>query len=248
MERTHLIRFFLMTLSLMTLNARGCSSSVKNASLYTYVDKFCHKPDVVFLQETSVLDNHFSSWNSWHNYTPFCNPSPSRGSGVTTLIKNNITVLETASVFDGYVTFSKIAHNDVIFYLYNILIPQADSDASKAIDLFLKHSDSRSDGVIIVGGDFNCTFDPELDRLGIRTEHRPKISMALENVLENLSLYDVWRRRKPAEKSTPGTELIPPASMAFQKPDWTVFIFPLPFCPPSPCVKFFPVLCQTTRL
>ena len=200
MERTHLIRFFLMTLSLMTLNARGCSSSVKNASLYTYVDKFCHKPDVVFLQETSVLDNHFFSWNSWHNYTPFCNPSPSRGSGVTTLIKNNITVLETASVFDGYVTFSKIAHNDVIFYLYNILIPQADSDASKAIDLFLKHSDSRSDGVIIVGGDFNCTFDPELDRLGIRTEHRPKISMALENVLENLSLYDVWRRRNPAEK------------------------------------------------
>ena len=76
MERTHLIRFFLMTLSLMTLNARGCSSSVKNASLYTYVDKFCHKPDVVFLQETSVLDNHFFPGILGINTLLFVIPAP----------------------------------------------------------------------------------------------------------------------------------------------------------------------------
>ena len=39
-----------------------------------------------------------------------------------------------------------------MFYLYNILIPQSDTQALKAIDYVYKHSESLSDGVIMVGG------------------------------------------------------------------------------------------------
>ena len=132
--------------------------------------------------------------------------------------------------------------------MYNILILQSDTQALKTIDYVYKHSESLSDGVIIVGGDFNRTFDPELDHLGMLTERRPKISLALNNFINKLSLFEVWRRRTPTRKGTPGTEQTPPVSMAFQKPDWTIFIFPELFCPPSLCVKNFPVLCLTTRL
>ena len=106
---------FVMTLSLMTLNARGCSSSVKCASLHTFVDKLCNKPNIIFLQETFNLNDHFSFWNFGPNYTPFCNPSPSRGSGVTTLVKNTISVLESSYIYDEYVIYTPITYSDVIF-------------------------------------------------------------------------------------------------------------------------------------
>ena len=48
--------------------------------------------------------------------------------------------------------------------------------ALKATDRISKHSNPLSDGVIIVGGYFNCNFDPELYRLSMLTEHRLQIS------------------------------------------------------------------------
>ena len=191
----------IMTLSLLTLNVRGCSSSVKNVSIYTFISNLCHNPDIIFLQETCHLNAQFPSWTSWRNYTPLCNPSPSRGSGITTLLKNNITILETCSVYDGFITYTKILSSNSLYHLYNVLIPQQNSEALNAIKSFLKHSSPISDGVMIVGGDFNCTLDPNLDRLGTPTEHRPQISMALRNAMARLSLCDVWRRQNPNVKS-----------------------------------------------
>ena len=164
------------------------------------------------------------------------------------LVKNNITVLESSCIYNEYVIYTKISHNDGIFYLYNILIPQSDTQALKAIDYVYKHSESLSDGVIIVGGDFNCTLDPELDHLGMPTERRPKISLALNNFINKLSLYDVWRRRNPDEKKYTWYRANPSSQHGVSKARLDRFFFPQLFCPPSLCVKYFPVLCLTTRL
>lgn len=191
---------YIMALSLLTLNTRGCSSSVKNISIYTYINNLGHSPDIIFLQETGNLDENFSSWKSWTNYTPLCNPNPSSGTGVTTLVKNDITILETSFIITGFISFVKISLNNTVYFLYNFLIPQQNSEALRAIKNFLKHSDSLSDGAIIVGGDFNCTLDPNLDRLDMPTEHRPQISMALRGALNKLSLCDVWRSQNPDKR------------------------------------------------
>ena len=190
-----------MTLSVLTLNTRGCSSSVKNASLYTYIENICNKPDIILLQETYTISNGHPSWISWPNYTPLCNPSPSRGSGVVTLIKNNISILDTKLLHDGFLSCTKISFNNVIFYIYNVLMPQTDSEAAKVINKLPESSDSCSDGVTIVAGDFNCTFNPGLDRLNMPSEHRPKTAIALQKTLNNLSLTDVWRKQNPTGRN-----------------------------------------------
>ena len=174
----------LMTLSLTTLNTRGCSSSIKNASLYTYIESVCNKPDIVLLQETSV-SNEQSFIRTWPSYSSYCNPSPTRGSGVVTLVKNNINVAESKILYDGYLSCTKISLNNVIFYVHNILMPQSNSEALKVIDKLSENSDSCSDGVSIVAGDFNCTLNPSLDRLNMPSEHRQRIVKPLKKVLSD---------------------------------------------------------------
>ena len=53
--------FFLalsMTLSLLTLNTGGRSTSLRNVSVRTYVDEIAPKSDIIFLQETNNLSEH----------------------------------------------------------------------------------------------------------------------------------------------------------------------------------------------
>ena len=56
------------------------------------------------------------------------------------------------------------------------------------------------DGTILIAGDFNCTENPAIDRLCTLTERRPKVAMALKNVVNTLSLCDAWRRLNPNER------------------------------------------------
>ena len=176
----------LMVLSLLTLNTGGCSSPVKNASIFAYADNICNKPDIILLQETYNLTDDNHCWNTWYNYTPLCNPSPSRGSGVTVLLKNNINLIESSIIHNGHVSYVKINFNNILYSIYDVLIPQSNRESLKAIQHFTEHSDSLSDSTIIVGGDPNSTDNPLFDRLNMSTEHRPKTAMALRKAFVSL--------------------------------------------------------------
>ena len=100
-----------MTLSLLTLNTGGCSALTQNASFQVYIDQISSNPDLVLLQETYNLNESSPCWNMW-SYTPYCSPGPTRGSGVTTLVKNtDIEVISSCSVFHGYILYTKIKFN-----------------------------------------------------------------------------------------------------------------------------------------
>ena len=188
---------FIMNLSILTLNTRGCSSSVKNISLYTYIENICNRPDILLLQETCTISDTHSLWKSWSNYTPHCNASPSRGSGVITLINNKVNTLNTNILYDGYLSCTKIFSNNVILYIYNLLMPQTESEAVKVLSILSESRDLCSDGVTVLAGDFNCTLNPGLDRLNRPSEHRPKTAKLLKNLIHDLSLNDVWRKQNP---------------------------------------------------
>ena len=193
--------FLPMTISLLTLNTGGCSSPLKNASIYTYVKNITSVPDIIFLQETNDLSEKCSCWNVWSSYHPICNPGPTRGSGVTTLLKeNSLCIIENSVIHDGHILYVKIDLDGAIYHLYNILIPQDDTCALKAISSLSSHLNLRKDGHIIFGGDFNCTLNPVIDRLCMSTEHRSKISTALKALIESSQLCDAWRKLHPFEQ------------------------------------------------
>ena len=88
--------------------------------------------------------------------------------------------------------------------LYNLLVPQNDALAVITIDVLSSHCGQLNEGVIVVGGDFNCTLNPLIDRVDRPAEHRPRLVQALTKFLNDFGLCDVWRRINPLEKSSPG--------------------------------------------
>ena len=195
-----------MTLLLLTLNTGGCTAALKNASIKTYVENLCNSPDIIFLQETHFLIPNNPVWKMWP-YTPLCAPSPTRGSGITTLVKNSNTVIVTSKIIsNGHILFTKVRTNNTLFffYLYNFLIPQNDKLALNSIQSFREHcAQLADDGVIVIGGDFNCTEDPVINRLRMPVEHRPRVACALSDAVSALSLRDIWRSLNPQSCSKP---------------------------------------------
>ena len=211
-----------LSLSLLSLNTGGCSSNIKNAALHVYVENLFSSYDILLLQEleTHGLMEMSSCWSLWP-YTPLFSSSISRGSGVTTLINtNNLDIISSSIIFPGHILHCKIKSNENIFHIYNVLIPQTDSIALRAINSLLSHlSLSRDDGIIVVGGDFNCTENPALDRLLTPAEHRPRVAAALEDAVGALSLSVTsgadWI---PRNRNSPGCGTIHPKSVEFPKP------------------------------
>ena len=217
----------MMALSLLTLNTGGCSAQTQNASFQIYVDRIASNPDLVLLQETYTLTENSSSWNTW-SHTPFCSPGPTRGSGVTTLInKSKIDILSSSSICDGYILYNKINYSHCIYHIYNTLIPQTDQKAIHAITALYNHCSSCSDGVIVIGGDFNCTENPAIDRLCMPRERRPKVALALKNAVDALSLCDAWRRMNPNEKNFTWFRNNPASAMGSSKSRLDRFYVPL---------------------
>ena len=82
-------------------------------------------------------------------------------------------------------------------YLYNILMPQRNDEALKAMKCLENHCDTLKSGTILLGGDFNCTHNPSLDRFCNNVEHRKKIALALQELYHSFQLCDIWRRLNP---------------------------------------------------
>lgn len=78
--------------------------------------------------------------------------------------------------------------------LGNLYGPNID-DPSFYNNLFL--SIAALHGDIIVGGHFNCTLDPKLDRTtGVNYSH-PKFREVIQHFISELNLKDVWRIENP---------------------------------------------------
>ena len=227
-----------MTLSLLTLNSGGCTGALKNASIQKYINTIHNNPNIIFLQESCRLTETDFCWNMWQ-HTPICSPSPTRGSGITTLVdKTKIDIILSENILPGHILYTQIYLNNTYFHLYNVLIPQNDNKAIDSLQALREHCvQRRGDGVIVIGGDFNCTLDPALDRLRMPVEHRPGVAAALADVADVLSLRDVWRVRNPSPKTLHGSEIIPRPSLAFPRPDSIVFTARPTFFPPSPPAK-----------
>lgn len=193
--------YFFMALSIVSLNTGGCSEEIRNLSVQSYVDLTLRNPDIVLLQETYNLHENSSCWKHWP-YRVHCPQGDSRGTGVVTLFKNNrnLNILVSTTLVQNHILYNRIELNSIIYHVYNVLIPQKDALAFQCIDSLLAHSSQLSEGFVIVGGDFNCTANPSMDRFCTPNEKRNKVAQALQNVFSELGVSDVWRRQNPTSR------------------------------------------------
>ena len=88
--------------------------------------------------------------------------------------------------------------------LTNIYAPNKDKDIVnffKKLFAVLQKENLESEENIIIGGDFNCPLNPELDKKGGVLLQRKSVANCIECLQSQLDLVDIWRIKNPDIKS-----------------------------------------------
>lgn len=58
----------------------------------------------------------------------------------------------------------------------------------------------EGEGIIVVGGDYNCVLNSNLDRLPAEKGPRTRKSVTLQGMMDGLGLIDLWRFHHPRNR------------------------------------------------
>uniref|UniRef100_A0A096LX15 Reverse transcriptase domain-containing protein n=1 Tax=Poecilia formosa TaxID=48698 RepID=A0A096LX15_POEFO len=155
---------------------------------------------IIFLQETHLLDeDNLKVRRRWRGniYTA---PFTSHSRGVMTLIHESVPLQIENIIKDKrgrYLILQGSLMSETLI-LTNIYGPNVD-DSKFYNDLLLTLSTLK--GSHIMGGDFNCTLHPSMDRsTGIDQSHN-NCRAAIYRMMKELKLMEIWREKNPASKT-----------------------------------------------
>ena len=181
-----------------SLNVRGLQDEKKRKELYNILYK--ENPTIVCLQEThSTAETEIGWAMQWGGEIDFAHGS-SNSQGVCIMYNKNIKELHvnkelTYKDTDGRVIMSKITIQEKCFLILNVYAPNID-DAEFFINIFKKITEANVEEIIICG-DFNLVLQPHLDRKEHSNRYKPNAFKVLEQAMEELDLFDLWRCKNP---------------------------------------------------
>ena len=192
------------SLRLLSLNVKGISNFRKRRAVFTWCRK--QKADVIFLHETHSTEEREKQWiKEWGSQIYFSHGS-SNSRGVAILLKKGIDIVGKKSFGDtcgGFIVIeSKI--NDEEYILINVYAPNKDEQSVKFFhSLFniMRQNEYYNEDNIIIGGDFNCRLNPEMDKNGGILIPRQNVIDSIEEIQCTFSLHDKWRIQHPNTRS-----------------------------------------------
>ena len=105
---------------------------------------------------------------------------------------------EPSHLFSNRSGWVQTGHGFSPLVLLNIYAPNFDNPDffCKILNLVTEYNDHN----IIIGGDFNCYFDPLLDRSSLSVVPLLNSVSGLNNLAKSLDLVDIWRHQHPLER------------------------------------------------
>lgn len=186
-------------LNFISYNIRGINNPIKRKKILGQLKKLhC---SVALIQETHLSQSeHLKLKREWVDqvYSASCGRKKKRG---VAILFNKSVYYNNEKVFQDdegrYVMVIGTIGGKKITIL-NIYAPNEDCPHFfKKIATLLA---DKSEGVIIMGGDFNCTLDSKLDRLPATRKPQSKMSKGLSDMMKELGLVDIWRQLHPNER------------------------------------------------
>ncbi len=191
-----------MSISIVSLNARGLRDNVKRKALFLYAKSF--KTDFCFFQEPHSLFNDSTFWkNQWGNEVWMAHGSE-HSAGVM-IMKNHFagSVLQNYIDPKGHFILQLICVNNIFILLTNIYgyntSRENDLLFEEIGEIILLRSNTFPDALICIGGDFNIAPDNNLDRFPPRKSASP--NSKLKMLMEKFELIDIWSENFPNIKS-----------------------------------------------
>ena len=110
------------------------------------------------------------------------------------MIKNGFDCTIHQKILDplGRFIILKADIKDKTYVFINVYAPNKDKDLSPDLD---------SEDNIIIGGDFNCPLNPEIDKKGGITSQRKSVTACIDCLQNQLDLVDIWRIKNPDKRS-----------------------------------------------
>ena len=191
-------------INLLSLNVRGIREKNKRTSIFHYIQN--KQVDLCLLQETHATSDDENEWvNEWKGKIYFSNGT-SRARGTMILIRPGFDLVVHNVEKDslGRFLYMNVSTQNSNLHIINIYAPNIEHLQIKFYqDLYAKLShllQRDSEKNIIIGGDFNIIFNPQMDRKGGNFQYSrlyTEIINKLDDLINDLNLCDIWRRMNP---------------------------------------------------
>jgi exonuclease III len=151
--------------------------------------------DIVFLQDIHTIPSEEDTWKLiWRGNMLFSHFS-SNTAVIAICFSNKLDyqILEHKIILPGRILHVTVCIQEQNYHLINVYAPICPKE--KVIFLrSLKHhlNDLESSTPIFLGGDFNCTINPKLDRTGDNEPH-PQTSAEFKHIVKRFKLIDTYR-------------------------------------------------------
>ena len=182
-----------MALSFLTYNTNGCSDPEKIQEIVQFVQS--SKVDIALLSEAHCTFKTEKFWNlHWEGQCLFSHGTSNSG-GLVVLLSKNVKSTKTVSksILQGRCMYVNLEINNFPIHVFNIHAPTVGEERITFLNKLHTHlSAIDKNELIIVGGDFNSTLNPQLDRKSQKETHVPS-SNVLQNLVTNHNLVDIWR-------------------------------------------------------
>lgn len=185
-------------LKIVSLNVKGVNNVIKRQKILTFLKK--EKTRIALLSETHLTDiEHLKLRRTWVGQV-FYSSYNSKSRGVAILIHRNTPFIleKTISDNDGrYVLISGYLYGEQILIgcIYGPNVYEA-----SFLPKLLSDVTSINSSYIVLGGDFNCVFDPCIDQSPPKLSPTSRKSVRLQEFCHDLDLFDTWRVTNPTER------------------------------------------------
>ncbi len=187
-------------LKVLTVNVRGMRKKWTRTSIFRELKKI--KADICLLQECHVTKSDVAQWSSEWKGLLFYNECSNRSQGEIILLSKDLECQNIKCIHksDGILAITL----DIDGEQYICMSIYAPNNDQKKIEFFTRLQTtileySSPDVHVILGGDFNCMSDPNLDNLGGRP-HSDREIEGFRKLVQSTSLCDIWRTLHPNEK------------------------------------------------
>ena len=179
-------------------NCRGLGKALKRGKVLSHLKSL--SSDIIFLQETHIQPTEQRRLRSLWVSQVYQSTFSSKARGVAILIRKTIPFVFNSVTTDpgGRYVLVTGAINSFPLALLNIYAPNFDCPDffRKVFNLCAEYTTHN----MIIGGDFNCYFDPQLDRSSSKAAPTLKSVPVLNDLVKSLDLVDIWRLQHPLER------------------------------------------------
>ena len=173
----------MVSVTCTTLNIRGGRDPLKRYQIFDYLKK-THTSDAYFLQETHTVAADEPAWRIvWRGDCIFSHENTyTAGIAILLTPNSNAEILSTNEVINGRLLHAHVRVNGDPIHFINMYAP---NNGNERLQVFLKLKqllNDLNDDPVILGGDFNCTIEPKIDRTS-QQEPDIRTSLSLDKIL-----------------------------------------------------------------